>query len=81
METIAQVLPETAFDRQKMAEIGSISSGLFTISEFCAAVRISPRQYFRLRAEGRGPKVIFLGGRILISRGAIDQWLWQHQER
>jgi predicted DNA-binding transcriptional regulator AlpA len=73
--------PEIVQNRQKLTEIEQVSSCLFTIAEFCAAVRISERQYFRLRAEGQGPKATYLGGRVLISRTAIDHWLWQHEEQ
>ena len=54
---------------------------LYTVSEFCEAVRISRRQYFRLRARDDGPRVITLGGRHLISRDEMKRWLADHTER
>ena len=74
-------VPKTAIDCQKLTEIEEISGSLFTIQEFCAATRISQRQFFRIQAEGHGPKMIWLGGRKLISRSALDSWLREHQER
>jgi len=41
---------------------------LYTIDEFCEAVRISRRSYFRLRAEGEGPRLTILGGKHLVSK-------------
>jgi hypothetical protein len=60
---------------QKAAEMAAFASNLFTIPEFCASVRISERQYFRLRCDGRGPRVTAMGGKVLITRAAIQEWL------
>jgi hypothetical protein len=74
-------VPKTAIECQKMTEIQEILGSLFTIAEFCAATRISQRQFFRIQADGHGPKMIWLGGRKLISRAALNRWLWEHEER
>jgi hypothetical protein len=74
-------MPETAAVCQKVTEIAEISGSLFTIQEFCAATRISQRQFFRIQAAGEGPRMIWLGGRKLISRAALNHWLWEHEER
>jgi hypothetical protein len=56
-------------------------SDLYTVKEFCEAVRISERQYFRMRAAGDGPRVTVLGGRHVISRNEMLRWLEAHTER
>jgi hypothetical protein len=81
MNRTEEALPKTAIVCQKLTEIEEISASLFTIQEFCAATRISQRQYSRLQAAGEGPRITWLGGRKLISRAALDHWLWEHQER
>jgi hypothetical protein len=57
------------------------SNELFTITEFCKAVCISRRSYFRLRAEGQGPRVTILGGVHLISHDETRRWVANHTER
>jgi predicted DNA-binding transcriptional regulator AlpA len=81
MKRTRGTMPETASVCQKVTEIAEISASLFTIQEVCAATRISQRQFFRIQAAGEGPRMIWLGGRKLISRAALDQWLWERQER
>ena len=58
-----------------------ITKGLYTVPEFCEAVRISIRQYYRLRAAGDGPRVTILGGVHLISHDWTNRWLDKHTER
>jgi len=53
----------------------------YGITQFCEAVGISRRSYFRLRAEGDGPRVTILGGVHLISHQETRRWLAQHTER
>jgi hypothetical protein len=80
MRRTREALPETAAVCLKLTEIAEISARLFTIGEFCVATRISQRQFFRIQAEGHGPRMTWLGGRKLISRAALDHWLWEHQK-
>jgi Helix-turn-helix domain len=58
-----------------------ITKDLYTVAEFCEAVRISIRHYYRLRAAGDGPRLTILGGRHLISRDETRRWLASHTER
>jgi hypothetical protein len=58
-----------------------ITNNLYTVAEFCEVVRISKRQYFRLRARDDGPRVTTLGGRHLISHDEMRRWLADHTER
>lgn len=57
------------------------SEDLYTVTEFCELVRISVRQYYRMRAADDGPSVTKLGGRHLISRDEMRRWLAAHTER
>jgi hypothetical protein len=45
-----------------------------SITSFCARHGISPAFFYRLQAEGRGPRIMKLGGRTLISREAAAEW-------
>ena len=80
MRRTGKTLPESTVC-EKLTEIAEISASLFTIREFCSAVRISERQFYRIQAAGDGPRMIGLGGCKLISRSALNQWLWKHEER
>jgi hypothetical protein len=42
----------------------------FTIEEFCSRHRITKRRFYELCASGRGPRLMRLGRRPLISREA-----------
>ena len=46
----------------------------FTISEFCRRHGFSVSHYFNLASEGRGPRVMRAGKRVLISREAAADW-------
>jgi hypothetical protein len=61
--------------------IMAITKDLYTVAEFCEAVRISIRHYYRLRAAGDGPRVTILGGVHLISHDETSRWLAKHTER
>jgi predicted DNA-binding transcriptional regulator AlpA len=51
---------------------------LLTPPEAASRVRRSVRTLARMRAEGRGPKYHFEGGRILYPTSAITEWLSRH---
>ncbi len=46
----------------------------FTVAEFCQRNRISERFYYKLKAEGKAPQEVRIGGRVLITREAADAW-------
>jgi hypothetical protein len=46
----------------------------FTIKEFCAAEKISRSFYYKLDAEGRGPRTYNIGVTRRISRAALNEW-------
>ena len=46
----------------------------FAIGEFCAAHRLSPSMYFKLKAEGSGPREMHVGTRRMISTEAAAAW-------
>ncbi len=47
----------------------------YSVSEFCHDYGISRGLFYCLLREGRGPAVIKLGRRTLISREAANEWL------
>ena len=46
----------------------------YSIPDFCRAHGFSPAHYFNLQKDGRGPRVMRLGKRVLISREAAAEW-------
>ncbi|MBR0945916.1 MULTISPECIES: hypothetical protein [Bradyrhizobium] len=46
----------------------------YSIAEFCEAYRISQMTYYRLARIGRGPNVMKVGRRTLISIEASEAW-------
>ena len=45
-----------------------------SISDFCRAHGISRSHYFNLKKDGRGPREMRVGTRVLISREAAADW-------
>ena len=55
---------------------------MLTVSEFCERYRICRRTFYRLVADGRGPRVVKVGKRsIRISEAAAAEWLSAHECR
>src|ERR1700694_5733822 len=75
-DTIApdDLLSELAELRKRLARIEGEDRGADSISGFCARNGISRALYYILRAEGRGPREMRLGLRVLITRGAARDW-------
>ena len=53
----------------------------FTIDEFCAAHRLSPEMYFKLKRNGRGPREMQVGRRRMISAEAAARWRRQRERQ
>jgi hypothetical protein len=47
----------------------------YTVPEFCRAFRISERHYFNLRDEGKAPREMRVGRRVLISVESAQAWV------
>lgn len=47
---------------------------VFDVSAFCTAHKISRSFFYRLISEGRGPRLLKLGKRTLISVEAAAEW-------
>jgi len=56
------------------------AAAAFTIDEFCAAHRLSPELYFKLKRSGRGPREMQVGRRRMISAESAARWR-RRQER
>jgi hypothetical protein len=46
----------------------------YTVSEFCAAHRISRSKLYELWASGTGPRFIFIGSKRIITVEAAADW-------
>jgi hypothetical protein len=46
----------------------------YTIDEFCAKHRVGRALYFKIKADGIGPKEMRVGAKVLISREAAAAW-------
>jgi predicted DNA-binding transcriptional regulator AlpA len=50
------------------------TTGVFDVSSFCESHKISRSFLYKLIAEGRGPRLMKLGRRTLISVEAAAEW-------
>ena len=46
----------------------------FSVSQFCREHGFSRSLFYRLLREGRGPRVLKVGRRTLISQEAAEEW-------
>ncbi|KAB0471142.1 hypothetical protein K6V72_10085 [Ralstonia insidiosa] len=46
----------------------------YTIPQFCAAYHFSRVYYYSLKAQGKGPKELRLGRRVVIPRKCAEEW-------
>ena len=51
-----------------------VAPACFTIKTFCLAHHLSEAMYFKERAEGRGPREMRVGRRVLISFERAERW-------
>ncbi len=81
----AGTMPENARKCHETAPIESKPTvflpELLTIKQFCRSIPISERQYYRLQAEGDGPRRTRLGGVVLIAPRERERWILEHTER
>ena len=52
-----------------------------SVAEFCAGWGISKPMYYRLRREGRGPRIVRVGRRTLITPEANAEWGREMEEQ
>jgi hypothetical protein len=57
-----------------------IPRAAYSIAEFCEAYGIAIRTYFNLRDEGKGPREMRLGRRVLISVESALAWAREREE-
>lgn len=48
---------------------------MLTVDEFCQRYRICRTTFYRLRTEGKGPRVVKIGKCTRISEQAANEWL------
>jgi hypothetical protein len=51
-----------------------VSDQSYTILEFCAAERLSRAMFYKLRAQGKSPRVFYIGNSPRISHQARVEW-------
>ena len=51
-----------------------MTPGAFSVARFCEAYQISRALFYKLLKEGRGPAIMKVGRRTLISRSAATEW-------
>jgi hypothetical protein len=59
----------------KLPPISISEKTAFTIGEFCARVSISRPMFYKLKHQGRGPRLAFAGAKTLITLEAERDWL------
>ncbi|AWL95748.1 helix-turn-helix domain-containing protein [Bradyrhizobium ottawaense] len=52
---------------------------MLTVDEFCQRYRIGRTTFYRLHAEGKGPRVVKIGKCTRISEAAAADWLAAHE--
>jgi predicted DNA-binding transcriptional regulator AlpA len=50
-----------------------------SVDDFCEKYRICRASFYNLLKTGRGPKVLKLGARTLVSAEADDEWRQQYE--
>jgi hypothetical protein len=60
-------------------KIADVARATYSIAEFCAAHGISEPFYFKLRAQGAGPREVRVGKRVLISLESAADWRRQRE--
>ena len=58
----------------EVVESGTSRRKAITIRRFCADWDISPAFYFKLQQQGRGPRTLRLGAKVLITDDAEADW-------
>lgn len=61
-------------ERNRPELVCHVPAAAFTVPEFCSAHRISRALFYILRRDGRGPRVMKVGKRTLISGEAANEW-------
>ena len=60
--------------------LGYLPQSAYTIAEFCSAYRVSRTHLHNLMKAGKGPRIMKLGRRVLISPEAADDWRCQLEQ-
>ena len=58
----------------------SASPPVYSVPEFCEAHRISRSLFYKLVAEGKGPRIFKAGSRTLVSDEAAAAWRRRMEE-
>lgn len=53
---------------------GNVTRQAYTVEEFCESHRISRAMFYILQSQGKGPRIMKVGRRTLISEEAAKEW-------
>lgn len=65
---------------QKNARNAVSFEPMLTLKEAAAVAGISIRQLYRMKACGRGPRVVLFDGAVRVSPEALREWVAHHTE-
>lgn len=66
------IVPRNRHERRKLAS--STGAAVFTVDEWCARYKFGRSFFYKLLREGRGPRIMKLGSRTLITVESDDEW-------
>jgi hypothetical protein len=64
--------PETT--GRKISTDDNTAIDAYSIAEFCRRHRFSVSTFYKMRAQGEAPDLMFVGDRVLIAREAAARW-------
>lgn len=67
--------PDRSAMQQLLADLGRIDSIVYTVEEFCEAMKISRPTFYRMQRKGQGPTVTHVAGAVRIRKEHAVQWL------
>ncbi|MBJ9675245.1 hypothetical protein [Burkholderia gladioli] len=70
----SNVMLDAAHDNGALAPVDRSDSLSYTIPQFCAAYHFSRVYYYTLKAQGKAPKELRFGRRVVITRKCAEEW-------
>ena len=60
--------------RRRKRQRAAAPRAAYTVPEFCEAHRISRATFYNAKKRGRGPAVMYVEGRVIITQEAAAEW-------
>jgi hypothetical protein len=67
------IMPRNRHERRRLASSAG-SAAAFTVDEWCARYKFGRSFFYKLLRDGRGPRIMKLGNRTLITVESDDEW-------